>query len=91
MRVQYAKVIEVFVAPTQIISLVAVDLRERSHVGNGYVFQWRGEDMYASANDFVQMERCNRVDRLYCAEVTEISAPQGGHINSVSEFREKRS
>ena len=44
--------------------------------------------MHVSRNNFVQIERCNRVDRLYCAEVTEIFAPGGGHVYHVCDFWE---
>jgi len=42
--------------------------------------------MYLPARRFVQIKRCNGVDRPYCAEVTEIFALRGGHISSVYDF-----
>jgi len=44
--------------------------------------------MCASAKNFVQVDLWNGVDRLHCAEVTEVFAPRGGHKNCVSGFRE---
>jgi len=44
--------------------------------------------MCASAKNFVQVDLWNGVDRLHCAEVTEVFAPRGGHKNCVSGFWE---
>ena len=44
--------------------------------------------MHVSRNNFVQIERCNRVDRLYYTEVTEVFAPGGGHVNDIGDLFE---